>query len=296
LLGILLVLQILTGQSTTDATTSTTTTTTSTPTMVVTTRSNHHHNKKNRPVVWYESSQLDLERAAYIREILTQRLHHVSSGRRLRDVCQWIHRNHHHHNAQGGQSPTSIVSIHGGSDTTTTDQMMDVQFLEEIQHTEHNRALLAQDVVSKKTPFSKNAMHLGLVTPPNAPPNQYPGPPAHEVDNHHHHHYYSPTVLQLGLRTMKLGILFAPVMSTAGIAMVSRTFRQKVWYKWITNCIGNSGAAWIKWGQWCKCSVYVCIVCVCVCVCDVDGDGYQYPNSREGLPWVTSTRAFTVNV
>ncbi|EEC46014.1 predicted protein, partial [Phaeodactylum tricornutum CCAP 1055/1] len=27
-------------------------------------------------------------------------------------------------------------------------------------------------------------------------------------------------------------------------------FRNNVWYSWLTTCIGQSGAAWIKWGQW----------------------------------------------
>jgi hypothetical protein len=181
------------------------------------------------PVKWYESNP-GLERAAYVRGVLTQRLSHVSSGRRMRDICQWI--------KQHTDGEAAILSLHGSDGTA-----VDVKILEEIHHAEEDSSSL-EEAISAKDPFSKNRMHLGLVCPPDAPSNQFPGPPQHILDSRR------PNVAQLALRALNLGFHFAPVMSTIGIAVVSPSFRQRVWYKWVASCIASSGPAWIKWGQW----------------------------------------------
>ncbi|KAL3914780.1 MAG: hypothetical protein SGILL_005959, partial [Bacillariaceae sp.] len=59
-----------------------------------------------------------------------------------------------------------------------------------------------------------------------------------------------PTALQLALRAMKLSVIFAPVVTTSWLAVVSSKFRRGVWYKWVSNCLANGGAAFIKYGQW----------------------------------------------
>jgi aarF domain-containing kinase len=59
-----------------------------------------------------------------------------------------------------------------------------------------------------------------------------------------------PTALQLALRAVKLSIVFAPVITTSWLAVLSSKFRRGVWYKWISNCLASGGAAFIKYGQW----------------------------------------------
>jgi len=193
------------------------------------------HNKEAAPV-----SDAALERAAYVRTVLKQRLYHVSSGQRMRDIVRWIQKHNH------GQ--TAIFSSHGAdpsnndADSVVGVNRMDLAILEELHHSEEETSV--EEVISSKDPFSKNRFHLGLVCPPDAPPNQFPGPALHVLDDR------KPNAVQLALRALKLGVHFAPVMSTVGLAMISTSFRQSIWYKWVASCIGNSGAAWIKWGQW----------------------------------------------
>ena len=190
----------------------------------------------NLPVVYQKkggSDDASAARAAYVRTVLTQRLHHVSCGRRMRDIVHWIEK----HNA--GQA--AIFSTHGNADGVISH--MDLAILEELHHSEQVESV--EEMISSKDPFSKNRMHLGLVSPPDAPPNQYPGPARHGLDERN-----KPHAGQLFLRALRLGFHFAPVMSTVGLAAVSSTFRQAIWYKWMASCIGKSGAAWIKWGQW----------------------------------------------
>lgn len=175
-----------------------------------------------------DSLNIGLDRALYVRGVLIQRLEHVSSGARMKDIVHWIQKHSH--------GEATIFSMHGAENTN-----VDLKILEEIHESE---ASTANEIISTKDPFSKNRMHLGLVSPPDAPPPRFPGRPLHVIDD------TRPNALQLFFRAMRLGINFTPVMSTFGLAFVSSRFRRGIWYKWLASCIGNSGAAWIKWGQW----------------------------------------------
>jgi ABC1 atypical kinase-like domain len=55
---------------------------------------------------------------------------------------------------------------------------------------------------------------------------------------------------QLGMRSVQLSWNFAPVGTTVGWAYLSPTFRNTYWYKWLAQSMGRSGPAFIKWGQW----------------------------------------------
>lgn len=169
-----------------------------------------------------------VDRARYVRNVLIRRLDHVSSGRRMKDVVEWIRKN--------SNGEATIFSMHGADNINA-----DLRILEELHHCEVDTA---EEIISTKDPFSKNRMHLGLVSPPDAPPNMFPGPPLHVIDQR------NPNAIQLFFRAIRLGINFTPVMSTCGLAALSTRFRRDVWYKWLSSCIANSGAAWIKWGQW----------------------------------------------
>jgi len=56
-------------------------------------------------------------------------------------------------------------------------------------------------------------------------------------------------VPKLFLRAIKLGINFVPVTMTCGLAAVSPTFRDRLWYSMLGSCLARSGPAFIKWGE-----------------------------------------------
>jgi ABC1 atypical kinase-like domain len=55
---------------------------------------------------------------------------------------------------------------------------------------------------------------------------------------------------QLWMRTVQLSWNFGPVGTTVGLAYLSPSFRNNYWYKWLAHSMGKSGPAFIKWGQW----------------------------------------------
>lgn len=58
------------------------------------------------------------------------------------------------------------------------------------------------------------------------------------------------SMLQLGLRTCWLAIMFAFPLLTAPLAAFFAPFRETVWYRLLAFSMGRSGAAFIKWAQW----------------------------------------------
>lgn len=57
-------------------------------------------------------------------------------------------------------------------------------------------------------------------------------------------------VPRLLLRAAHLGFNFTPVTLTMGLAVISKSFRENVWYNLVGKCLAKSGPAFIKWGQW----------------------------------------------
>ena len=51
-------------------------------------------------------------------------------------------------------------------------------------------------------------------------------------------------------RALYLLFIFSPVIITLPIAIIFSHFRDLVWFGILCRAIGNSGAAFIKWGQW----------------------------------------------
>ena len=56
--------------------------------------------------------------------------------------------------------------------------------------------------------------------------------------------------LRLAARGMYLVLLFWPVVWSSALAYFIPWFRVTIWYKLLRWAIENSGAAFIKWGQW----------------------------------------------
>jgi len=164
-------------------------------------------------------------RALYIRAVLTKRLQNVCSGKRMQSFAAWFRRNE-----------LAVVSSHGRDDESMDDQLVAIETIEEP---------FLRLRRWRKDPFPEDRRSLEMVSTRASPEACHTSetPVNSSV-------LRNPTNLQLCLRALRLGYNFAPVISTVGIAVFSTQFRRKRWYPWLSKCIGSSGPAWIKWGQW----------------------------------------------
>jgi len=204
------------------------------------------------------------QRAVFVREILSHRLDYVHSGRRTRDFSQWI-------KARRGEA--AIFSMHGVEPESATEN----DFLEEVD-SEHSAVELSHN--PRRDPFAANRINLDLVVTIDSPPGCYEGKKAlHLMDNK------PPNLLQLCVRATVLGFHFAPVLSTVGLAVVSKKFRQQVWYGWLASCIGSSGAAWIKWGQWSSTrnDMFPDALCDCLATLHSDAPAHSWEISEKTM-------------
>ena len=158
-------------------------------------------------------------------------MRYVQKGKRTRDFAKWV---------RDRKGEAAIFSMHG---TQAKDE-------DQIRNKYGHHELILSDSKEHKwlqrrnDPFAPNRMNLDFYVTEKSPPNCYTGKLKHDND------YHPPNLWQLGCRAMRLGFNFAPVISTVGFAILSKRFREGTWYPWLASCIGNSGAAWIKWGQW----------------------------------------------
>jgi ABC1 atypical kinase-like domain len=236
-----------------------TATTTTTATTATTTPVGGSQNNQQLPVVVYYSP-LALERALYIRGILTQRLSYVGSGRRLQDFTHWVQQNGGEaqvwsmHGRSGGQHGGSGSGSAGKAGNQESDDSSGSEDEPSSSSSSSKRRRLFGSANSNRRneddPFPTDRMNLDIVaTSLEAPPSQFP--------NNHPQQYLlddddagNPSVVTLLLRAIRLSMHFSPVLTTSALALVSPTFRRNVWYRWLASCIGSAGAAWIKWGQW----------------------------------------------
>jgi len=190
-------------------------------------------------------------RSEYVRDVLIRRLRYVDSGRRARDFAKWV-------KDRGGDA--TIFSMHGVENSAheySPDDNIFVQDDEKGKCSSSNRVSLLPFLGRRNCdPFPTNRLNLDLVLAlpkeggnsdsdeDDIPPSCYTGKALHLSVRPR------PNPIQLCVRAVQLGVHFAPVLSTVGLAVVSKKFRQDVWFAWLARCIGSGGAAWIKWGQW----------------------------------------------
>jgi aarF domain-containing kinase len=195
------------------------------------------------------------DRAAFVREVLGRRLRYVDSGKRLQDFTKWV-------KDQGGD--TTIFSMHGvnndgdnsndsetesenNNNTKNSESKSHINADKFTRHKDQQLLLQIQTPPTRKEkndPFATDRLNLDLVLLPNTPPSQYTGKQLNTIN------LRPPSALKLSLRAMRLSVHFAPVMSTVGLAVVSKTFRQHIWYGWVSSCLGSAGASFTKWAQW----------------------------------------------
>lgn len=156
-------------------------------------------------------------RVSHVRHILSKRLGSVLSGGRAKQFEKWASK----------QGDLKVISMHG----------VDESELDFDKINETDAAIVSSDGI-----FPDNAINLALV-PVQDMPSLYTGTPAHTMDEGAVSH------LNLFFRSIRLGFNFAPVASTAWLAFLSTTFREKLWYNWVASCLSLSGPAFIKWGE-----------------------------------------------
>jgi hypothetical protein len=161
-------------------------------------------------------------RIEYVGNSLCDRIDYVTKGKRKSDIHQWVEE-------QGGEA--KIFSMHG----------VDVNFeMDELQNMELEVNIVPISKQNKNDPFLPDRMNLNLSNSTQMVFNQEM---IKENDK-------PPTALQLSLRAIELSLHFAPVLTTAWLAVLSNKFRCGIWYRWVASCLASSGAAFIKWGQW----------------------------------------------
>ena len=173
---------------------------------------------------------LEAERIEHVRGVLAARLEQVLNGKRATSFAKWADK----------QGDLKILSTHGVDE-------VDLSITNTTSSTTTTTATTtAADNKNKKqqnTLFPNNKLDLDLV-PVESLPNLYPGKPQHLIDDR------PPSFVELFFRSIKLGFNFAPVTMTTWLAVLSPSFREHIWYKWIASCLAASGPAFIKWGKY----------------------------------------------
>lgn len=163
-----------------------------------------------------ERARLEEARLSHVRHVLDKRLGSVISGSRSRQFERWA--------SKGGD--LKVISMHGVDGA-------------ELDFVKGDDTI---SVASSDGLYPDDAINLELV-PVEGMPSLYPGKPVHGIEDS------GVSVFDLFFRSIRLGFNFAPVASTAWLAMLSTTFREKVWFKWVATCLSISGPAFIKWGK-----------------------------------------------
>jgi ABC1 atypical kinase-like domain len=164
-----------------------------------------------------ENKPLQDARTCHVRQILNERVDRVLSGTRQRDFSQWAKK-----------EDLTVFSMHGSEELN-----VDLDFKSS------NAAVLTGDDCI----FPEDKLNLDLI-PVETLPSMYQGKPQHLLD------LRPPTMIELFLRSLRLGINFSPIMLTVLLAVAIPSFREGFWFKWVANCLAASGPAFIKWGQW----------------------------------------------
>jgi ABC1 atypical kinase-like domain len=188
----------------------------------------------------------DLARANYVKLVLSQRLDYVAAGKRTKDIAQWMKQNK-------GLSSSTMYSMH---ETTNHPESNGSHEPSNHAHSINGDAVVALSTSESKLltqlrrdPFPLDRLNLDIDPLPQSNENGSDNSTL-VMQNASSDTTKPPSILQLGIRLIQLSIHFAPVWSTVGLAVLFKSFREQVWYRWLATSIGSCGPAWIKWGQW----------------------------------------------
>jgi len=211
-----------------------------------------------------EVAALENARICHVRHVLNQRVELVLSGARQREFTKW---------AKKGN--VTIFSMHGSEE-------LDLDFVAA-------ETLIASDDMI----FPDDKLNLDLV-PVATLPSLYPGKQQHLMDRQ------APSVVELLLRSLHLGLIFTPIISTSILALLFPSFRELFWYKWVANCLAASGPAFIKWGQWAstRSDMYPDTLCLNLAQLHSDAPSHSWDHTQKmvesslGLPRGTLLEVF----
>ena len=166
-----------------------------------------------------ERQRLKEAKASHVRDILSKRLHSVLSGCRAREFEKWASK----------QDDLKVISMHGVDEAQLDFDQGDPE----------------GHVASSNGLFPDDAINLAMIPIPDLP-SQYRGKPFHLEEG-------GASIVNLFFRSIRLAFNFTPIASTAWLAYLSSSFREKIWYYWFASSLASSGPAFIKWGK------YLCI-------------------------------------
>lgn len=180
----------------------------------------------------------------YITHMLHLRLEQVLSGDRPRIFAKYYKKDSKA--IKKGQNNSKIISTHGRDEDDNNNNNgvenndgPSVVGLDEFCH----NSIFPQDVSSLDLSFTPSMYELALREIENRL----------REDGYDDRDKYSQEYLHLPKLVLRGAVLifnFTPVTLTCGLAAISKTFREKVWYGVVSRCLAKGGPAFIKWGQW----------------------------------------------
>ena len=197
--------------------------------------------KRNAKVTLESCTDLAIEKKQtypYINFILNERLEKVTNGDRQRIFAKQYEKLSNG-NGPDGELSTKIVSTHG---RTKADKVGQVQGPSLVPSTKTKHVYFPQDITSLDLSLTPEIYNLASKEIEKRKLSD-------SKDDHEKYLKEFLYVPKLCFRAMILGINFAPVTMTCGLALFSETFREKFWFNMVSSCLARSGPAFIKWGE-----------------------------------------------
>jgi hypothetical protein len=177
----------------------------------------------------------------YVYHILTERMKQVSNGERAKSFARYYRKSIA---SMDDEYSIKIVSSHGRNQA------------DEVVNSEGPSLMVVGNDVSatcSEMYFPRDGSSLDMVFTPEMYQVAYKEIQDRiESESKDDHERYSNQFLfvpTLFFRAIQLGINFSPVTLTCGLAAMSQTFRDRVWYRMLGSCLARSGPAFIKWGK-----------------------------------------------
>ena len=183
----------------------------------------------------------------YIQQILNQRLDQVLSGQRKYTFSKFHKSSRLNIVSTHGRNGDEYENGNGFGNANQGDELDACTVLEEYEGP--SSSAKQNDQVSV---FPKEITSLDLSLPPKihnmASTEIAQRIKSEEEENHEgtSKFLYGP---KLFIRAMKLGVIFAPISLTSGLALCSQKFRDDYWFGMVGSCLARSGPAFIKWGE-----------------------------------------------
>jgi hypothetical protein len=177
----------------------------------------------------------------YVYHVLTQRMAQVQNGERSKSFARYYRKTIAA--AAGEKESSKIISTHGRNNV---DQVVKFEGPSVMLGNELSRTC-------REMYFPQDGYSLDLVFTPEiynvASKAIQERIESESKDDHDQYSSQLMFVPKLFFRAAQLAFNFSPVALTCGIAVVSQSFRDRVWYHMLGSCLAKCGPAFIKWGK-----------------------------------------------